>query len=165
MAHSIANRLAAAYMHPKLYCIDTWCGYGLKRADPKGVSHILPAESDTTALGVALVDAVTHSRILTLQDAQDASVFGREAVKVRYDAWVARLLQSAGLKTRKSLFKDLKFCEVTDKDGLLVIEPRHHVKLEAWQELASGPCEITVPIGAPSPEVGAALLRAFELCT
>jgi hypothetical protein len=165
MAQPIANRLAAAYMHPKLYCIDTWCGYGLKTADPKGVSHILSAESDAAALGVALVDAVTHSRILTLQDAKDPSLFGREATKPRYDDWVARLLKSAGLKTRKSLFKDLKFCEVTEKDGLLVIEPRHHRRLEAWEQLASGPCEITVPVGAPSPEVGAALLRAFELCT
>lgn len=165
MAQSIANHLAAAYMHPKLYCIDTWCGYGLKVADPRGVSHILPPDSATAALGIALVDAVRHSRILTAQDAKDPNLFGRDLVKQRYDDWVARLLQSAGLKTRKSLFKDLKFCQVTDKEGLLAIEPQHHVKLEAWQELAGGPCEITVPLGAPSSDVGAALLRAFELCT
>ena len=152
-------------MHARFYCIETWSGYGLSVQDPQGVSHILPPESDSTALGVALTDAVAHSRIFTLEMAKATDIFGFPLISARYAAWVERLKQTAGLKTRKALFKELRFCEITERDGLLAIVPKHHVKREAWEQLASGPVELTVPAGAPPAEIGDMLKQAFALCT
>jgi hypothetical protein len=62
------------------------------------------------------------------------------------------------------LFKDLDYCEITLADGTISFTPKHHVKLEAWEEVP-GVGDVTVGAGSATEEIGVSLQQAFERCT
>jgi hypothetical protein len=80
------------------------------------------------------------------------------------DSGAAELVAANGLKTKRALFKDLDYGEITLADSKIAFTPKHHVKLEAWEEVR-GIADVTVGADNAPEEIGISLRRAFERCT
>jgi len=164
MGDVVRRQFAAADRHPLFFGVETWSGYRSSAFDPQGPHHLLPPDAGDGALGGAVLDALAHSRFFTVEEVQTVDFFNYENRKRIYTAWVYKLMSAYGLKTKRALFKDLDHCEITAVDGKISIAPKHHVKLEAWEEVP-GVADLTVSVSSPPEEVGATLRRAFALCT
>jgi contact-dependent growth inhibition (CDI) system CdiI-like immunity protein len=164
MSDVVPEQFAAAYRHPAFLWVDTWSGCGMTAFDPDGVQHVLPPDSSDAALGEAVLDALAHSRSFTPQEVQASGFFNWEKRSAIYSAWAEKLVSARGLKNRKALFKDLDYCAITATAGQIAITPKHHVKLEAWEEVP-GVADLTVAATSSPAEIGATLRKAFALCT
>jgi hypothetical protein len=56
---------ASAYFNGDFYCIDTNSGYRNCMRDPQGKQHLLPPSASDEELGLAITDALAHSRFIT----------------------------------------------------------------------------------------------------
>ncbi|HEY6926624.1 MAG TPA: contact-dependent growth inhibition system immunity protein [Steroidobacteraceae bacterium] len=158
------RQFAAAYRHPKFFIVETWSGYRSSAFDPEGALHLLPPDCGDSDLGAAVLDALARSRFFSIEEVRTNGFFDFDNRNRINDAWVEKLLAAKGLKTKRALFKDLDYCEITLADGTISLAPRHHVKLEAWEEVP-GVADLNVGADRPPAEVGFNLRRAFGLCT
>jgi hypothetical protein len=164
MGDVVRRQFAAAYRQPLFVGVETWSGYRSAAFDPQGPQHLLPPDASDEALGRAVLDALAHSRFFTVEELQTGDFFNYENRNRIYTAWVDKLMSAYGLKTKRALFKDLDHCEITGLDGKISIAPKHHVKLEAWEEVP-GVADLKIPANSPPQEIGAALRQAFALWT
>jgi hypothetical protein len=164
MGEVIRTQFAAAYRHPRFFSVDTLSGYRSAALDPQGPQHLLPPDASDDALGRAVLDALAHSRFFTVEEVRTGDFFNYENRNRIYNSWVDKLMSAYGLKTKRALFKDLDYCEITGVDGRISLAPRHHVKLEAWEEVP-GVADLTIAASSSPEEMGATLRRAFALCT
>ena len=61
-----------------------------------------------------------------------AAYFDHEKLKRVDRAWMHRVSELFGYKNRKSVFQNMLKCSVDGEDGVVVMSPKVHVKLEAW---------------------------------
>jgi len=158
------RQFAAAYRHPAFLLVDTWSGYRSSAYDPRGAQHLLPLDCSDAELGRAVLDALNRSHLFSDEEMDTTDFFHFDNRNRIYDAWVAKLMATRSLKTKRALFKELDYVEITLRDGTISFTPKHHVKLEAWEEVP-GVADLTVPVSRPPEEIGASLRRAFSLCT
>src|SRR5688500_7021684 len=55
---------ACAICNADFICIETFSGYVSGRRDPKGKQHLLPPDASDEILGLAILDALEHSRFV-----------------------------------------------------------------------------------------------------
>jgi hypothetical protein len=158
------RQFAAAYRHPKFLIVETWSGLRSAAFDPEGAQHLLPADSGAAELGAAVLDALARSRFFSVEEVRTNGFFNFDSRNRIYAAWVEKLVAANGLKTKRALFKDLDYCEITLADSKIAFTPKHHVKLEAWEEVR-GIADVTVGADNAPEEIGISLRRAFERCT
>jgi hypothetical protein len=168
---------AAAMWNGDFMCVETRSGYrGSTGADPKGAQHLLPPDATDDALGVALLDALAHSRFVLAAPRTDVwihpevefdrDLYDYEKCADRHVAWTRALMARYHYKTKRALFKNMELCNVTVTEGLMKIVPMRHVKLEAWQGISPGdPDAVGLPVDSAPAEIGAALRLAFSRCT
>jgi hypothetical protein len=144
------------------YCIETYSGYYGSFRDPKGVQHLLAPQASDEELGNAVLDALSHSRIVTPAQAPDLYP-GRDERARWYQDWIAHLMQKYGYATKRALFKKMKSCSIQRrKGGMISFFPMDHNKLETWEPLEGA--EVTLADGSAPEQVGAALRLAFSRC-
>jgi len=161
----VPGKFASVYRHPLFVSVDTDSGYLATALDAQGAHHLLPPDCDDATLGRALADALSHSRFFSVDEVRNGNFFARETRASTYTNWVEHLMRTYGLK-RKALFADLDNCYVTARSGIISIEPKRHVKLEAWEGFAPGAIpEITASTDASPGELGAKLREALRYCT
>ena len=157
---------AEAYWNGDFYLVETFSGYRLGRRDPTGAQHTLPPNADAQELGTALLDALAHSRFLSLEEARVVGDYkkGQE----EYVAWTEALMARHDYKTKRALFENMARCGISllVGDSQMVIRPQHHDQLEGWGRTKDDGIEdVIVPLERSSEEVGKALLLAFSRCT
>lgn len=155
---------AGAKENGDFICIETYSGLGLCGQDPQGAQHLLSSGADADAVGTALRDALSRSRLLTLSEYGE--FFDYQKSKQQYTTWIDALMTRYGYKTKRALFKNMKSCSVEVGEGVMTIRPSHHEKLEAWS--GDGITEedyVVIPVDSPPAEIGAALRLAFSRCT
>lgn len=160
------TRSANVSWNEKFLCIVAQSGRGMTQQDPDSAQHLLPLDSSDEALGMAVLDALTNSRVLTLEEF--AIFFDLKQSKVRYDAWVVDMMTTYGYKTRRAFFKHMFSCGVSSFDGMITFSPSRHDRLEGWgrnkSDIAEGMVDEVIAL-AESPEaIGAALRRAMNRC-
>ncbi|MFP3550584.1 contact-dependent growth inhibition system immunity protein [Paraburkholderia sp. SIMBA_049] len=80
--------------------------------------------------GSAMMDALTASCFLHPNDHHEFfDIRGR--VVHQYEDWVKTVMAAYGYKTRRALFKEMKNCGIEERDGVVMMRPTHHEKLEA----------------------------------
>jgi hypothetical protein len=161
----VPRKFAAAYKHPLFFCIHTRSGYRSSAFDPQGAQHLLPPDSDNATLGRAVSDALAHSHFFSVAELETTKFFDFKARQSIYAAWIENLMNTCALKTKKALFKDLDHCGIESVDSQVAITPKRHVKLEAWEQLATPAPDIKISASASPDEIGAALRHAFSFCT
>ena len=157
------RKRASAVENGDFVCVETESGHGSTAWDPEAKQHLLPPDVSDDELGQAVLDALAHSRHMSVEE---ACVFLEyRAVKVRYDTWVAALMERYGYKTRRALFKSMKNCSAECVEGRITIAPTRHEKLEGWgREKDDGIEDVVIPADSPPAAVGAALRLAFSRC-
>ena len=159
------RQFAAAYRHPKFLLVDTWSGYRSAAYDPDGAQHLLSVDCGSAELGAAVLDALSRSRFFSVEEVRTNGFFNYENRNRFYTAWVEKLLVAQGLKTKRALFKDLDYCEITlTADGTISLTPKHHVKLEAWEEVPNVG-DVTIGAASAPEQVGVSLRQTFQRCT
>lgn len=141
--------------------IRAYSGYVLSLADPVFEEALLAADADEGLLGSAVLQALSHSRFLTLPESEEL----RAAAAAHYEEWVANLLGRFGYRSRRALFKNMRSCSVESDGGRITIQPTRHQQLEGWGRSKHDAIEDVV-LDAPrsAAEVGAAVRLALARC-
>lgn len=156
---------AAANMNDELITVRTWSGFARQVGDPAGAQHDMRSDVTDDALGSAVVDCLSRSRFLETEESR-ADLYNFESGQRNYLAWIERLMQFGGYKTRRALFKQMARCGIEQEDDTITIRPTHHEKLEGWSGKGIAPADyVVVPASASPAEIGAALREAFRRCT
>jgi hypothetical protein len=159
---------ASAKKKAEFFWIETCSGYRMTITDPKGKHHVLSAAVSDHELGVAVLDALAHSRFIPPREKpdEDRELFDADLGHQHYMNWLKKLMTTYGYKTKNSLFKDMELCNIECSDQSITILPNHHEKPETWTGKGISPDKNVVISADSSPaEVGAALRLAFSRCT
>jgi hypothetical protein len=163
MQEVLKQAQAAVYKNDDFFCIKTFSGYRSSHVDPKGKHHLLELNASDEALGVALLDALAHSRFLLPEE--DPELFDYQLGAERYHAWVAAIRKQYGYKSKRAMFKNMSSCGVEKVSSLITIRPRAHETLEGWGgEGINKEDYVVLPDSSSSAELGAALRLAFSRC-
>lgn len=164
MNEPVKKRWASALFNGDFYLLETYSGYGMSRRDPVGKQHFLLQSVDAEKLGEALLDALAHSRFLSLAELDD--FFDYAKTKQSYAEWVDALVKRYAYKSKRALFKNMACCSVTVVDDNLEIIPNRHEKLEMWVGAQNEGVEnVVIPAKSSPIDVGEALRMAFSRCT
>jgi hypothetical protein len=154
---------ASAKANGDFICIDTYSGYRRCALDSEVKHYVFPSDVTDHELGLALLDCLARSRFLSSEEI--GPFFDYRNVQKRYEEWVKSLMDRFQYKTRRSLFKNLASCDIESVDGLVVITPSKHEKLEDWSGDGISKEEfVTVSVKNPVEEIGSALKLAFGRC-
>ena len=154
---------ARAMKNDRLQCVETFSGYRSSKRDPRGSQHLLPPDANDRDLGLAVLDALAHSRFVRPQD--DPALFDNESTAERYEAWVKDLMFAYGYGVRSDLFKDMRSCNIESQNGTITIRPSVHDKPEGWSGDGIGEKDfVVISDERPAAEIGAALRQAFGRC-
>ena len=157
------QKWTSAYYNGDFYLIETWSGYRSSQREPTGKQNTLTPEATAVELGTAVLDALAHSRFLSLNEIED--FFNPEKGQQEYLAWIKALIEKHGYKSKRALFKNMANCGVRVVDGVMDITPMRHEKLEGWgREKDDGIENVVIPADSSPNAVGEALLLAFSRC-
>jgi len=131
--------------------------------DSTGKEFFFATDATDEVLGVAVMDALRHSKYLPLAEHRD--FYDPQANAHRCEDWVLSLMSRYEYKTRRALFADMKNCGIELAGDDLIFKPTHHIKREVWERRKSDNFE-DVKIHADSlpAEIGAALRLGFNRC-
>jgi hypothetical protein len=145
--------------------LSTWSGFRSTVRDPFGELLLVKASDVTTAvLGDGLLRCLAASRVLDTDEARD-ELNDLQNLKRNYEKWVADLMEFTGIKTRRTLFREMHSCSATLTDGTITIEAKRHEKLEAWSALADREANrVRIAANEPPAAIGAAVIEALKRC-
>lgn len=167
---------AGAKFNGDFFCIETRSGYrGGSELDYKGKQHLLPSDASDETLGIAVVDALAHSRfVLGAPRAGssyppnvefDMELYDYNKSNERYAQWIKNLMARYGYKTKRALFKNMHSCSIKSCQGIMNFHPWHHERLEGWSRAKDDGIEdVIIPADSTPVEIGAALKLAFSRC-
>ncbi|EKN4707033.1 contact-dependent growth inhibition system immunity protein [Yersinia ruckeri] len=154
---------ASCYCTNEFLLVETQSGLGMVSADTLFPSHLLQPDTDDQSLGEMILQALSDSRTLTVEECE--TFFDLEKGKEEYAAWIAMLMEKYGYKTKKSLFKYMKNCGIHCVNGVITISPTRHEKLEGWgREKGDGIEDVILSVESPPAEIGAGLRLALTRC-
>ncbi len=158
------DKCASAINNGDFILIETWSGNGMTGSDPKGKQFFLNLDANDYTLGKAVIETLSVSRILTIEEAYDFFDYKwREEI---YKEWVQFLMNRYGYKTKRALFKNMNDCAIWIFENKITFHPKHHEKLEAWGATENGTKDdVIIPADSKPEEIGAALRLAFSRCT
>jgi hypothetical protein len=164
------NAWASVKSNKDFVCIQTRSGcQSLNLPDPEGEEFFLMHDVSDEEMGKALISALSASRYLDIKECQASgnNFFDyRGRVEPEYKEWVDRTMARFGYKTKRTMFKDMLSCNVEVSNGLIMICPWHHVKLEALDgEGLTEADNVMISFNAPLVEVGVSLRLALSRCT
>lgn len=155
---------ASAYVTDIFISIVTESGLGMVAMDFLHPQHLLSPDVDDCTLGLAIVQALSNSRTMSLLE-ERIIFFDLEASKQRYENWYRDLMELYGYKTKKSLFKNMKSCSIHCINGVIKISPSWHEKLEAWSgDGIKETDHVVLSIHSPVEEIGKGLRLALSRC-
>jgi len=154
---------AHAYRNQDIICVYTYSGYRGCAYDPQGKETILGVDTDDIVLGIAVQEALAHSRFLSLDEAQEFLDF--RLVEQRYAERIKSLMERQGYKNKTALFRRMELCSITLSKGTIQITPMIHKKLESWvRNKSDGIEDVFIAADSLPNEIGAALRLGFSRC-
>lgn len=163
MSEVIQKKWAAIHANDEFVCVHTRSGFRRTAIDPDGKLIFLRAAPTPYELGQALQEALLVSRTLTPEEI--GQFFDLAAVNKKYENWVAVMMQKFGYKTRRALFRKMKFCGIECSEGVISIQPWFHEKLEAWSGKGIEKTDSVLISETASPhDLGAGALLALSRC-
>lgn len=156
------SKTVSALMNEDFLSLQSYCGYSLAMIDPDAPEYLFNLDVADEELGSAILSALENSRFIPYDEIESF----KANIEGSYQDWISKLMNRYGCKTKRSLFKNMKSCGIYCEDGLIVIRPSHHEKLEAWS--GTGIREedyVKLPDNSEPSEIGAALRLAFSRCT
>jgi hypothetical protein len=177
MIDLIRNRWAAAYCNSDFIYVQTYSGFRSgTHADPKGKEYFLRTDASDDELGCSILAALAASRfvlpapragsIYSPEVEFDAELYDSKSSEEMQVGWIKKITEAYGYKTKRALFKDMRYCSVTHHEGTITIRPWHHEKLDSWSgEGFTFEDYLNIRSDSGPAVVGAALRSAFGKCT
>ncbi len=157
------GKQARAYFNGDFFSVRTLSGHRMMGIDPLGAEHYLPPGATDEALGIAVIDALKYSRLLSLEDTR--IFFDPKARDIRYTQWVQSLTAKFGYKGKQKLFKNMMSCGIRAVEGVLTIAPTLHERLEGWgRKKDDGIEDVVIQYTSEPIVIGQALRLAFSRC-
>lgn len=154
---------ASAYQNPDIIWVCTESGYRGSSYDPEGKETLLRVDADNYALGVAVKEALAHSRFLSPEKARIFLDYRTGTPK--YEARIRSLVESEGYRNKIALFSRMKYCHITLSKGVINIGPTIHDGSDSWRRNKSDGLEdVVIAADRPPAEIGAALRSGFSRC-
>ncbi|HCJ4678407.1 TPA: CdiI family contact-dependent growth inhibition immunity protein, partial [Salmonella enterica] len=98
---------AGANLTDKFLCLETYSGLGRYSSDPDYPCQLLSIDSDDVCIGHELLQALKNSRTYTPEESEE--YLSLEKTQVEYDEWVTVLMAKYNYRTRRALFKNMKY--------------------------------------------------------
>lgn len=153
---------AACYQTEKFILVETHSGLGMTRGDPLFSPYKLDLTAMSDSLGEVVIRALINSRSIEDRD-ERKDFFSQEKIASDYKKWIDDLISDFSYKNKKALFSNMKRCGIRCCEGLIIIAPSQHEKLEAWRAL--GPeQEVKLPADSSEDEIGIGLRLALSRC-
>jgi hypothetical protein len=159
MSLSLA-KTASACLNEKVLCLSTTSTGAMTVNDPDGLELFLSPCTGDVELGEAVRACLELSRLIPNEERK--TKFHQTEVVKRYELWKEKMMTLSGVSSKRTLFKRLKLCSISSKDGLIKFCPLSMIKMETWQSIKGA--EVEVPETCSNEELGAALRLAFERC-
>src|SRR5690242_18559881 len=99
-------------------------------SDPLGPKHLLPKDASEEAIGLALIDCLSHSRFLPYEE--NLAFYDLDARLAQDDEWVRFLMEKYKCKSKRALFSGMDTCSVEQFDAKIIIQPNCHVGPLIW---------------------------------
>lgn len=150
-------RKIAVYRNERFICMVTDSGYRGGMEDPLVRPRFLPTDASYNDLGTAATEALKASRVMSLDEFRAA----RPGISERYEERVADAMRSYGYTSKRTFFKNMIMCGVTDEGEVLRITPTRHDRLEGWEGLERESA-ILIDSSVPVQEFGVAIRLGLE---
>ena len=155
---------ARAMFNGDFFLVETYSGHRMLGSDPKGAQQYLEPDASDDALGTAVLDALSRSRFLSVEEANE--FFNLKRSQEKYEEWKRSVMARYGYKTKRALFKDMMSCSIQMAGDSIKVSPTDHDRLDGWAgRNAEGTEDVVIPASSSAAEVGAALRVAFSRCT
>ncbi|WP_413723349.1 contact-dependent growth inhibition system immunity protein [Sodalis sp. RH23] len=176
MSAFVKSEWATILSNQDFICISTCSGYRGGQRDPKGVQHIIDPKSADDDVGLLILDALSHSRLVLPRFRQDVVIhpdtvfepefYDNKLMEERYDAWVEYIMKRFSYKNENQMYKQLKNCSLTRTNGQIIFTPWHHKKLANWDgDGLTDADKVIIPASSVPTEIGAGLRLALSRCT
>ncbi|ECD4126461.1 DUF1436 family protein [Salmonella enterica subsp. enterica serovar Galiema] len=153
---------AGANLTDKFLSLETYSGLGRYSSDPDCPCQLLSIDSDDVCISHELLQALKNSRTYTSEESEE--YLSLEKTQVEYDEWVIVLMEKYNYRTRRALFKNMKYCSIICVNNIIKIQPTRHTKLEGWSWAGHDKDVIRLPVTSEPEKIGSALRQAFECC-
>jgi len=172
MIKVIRGYWAEVFENESFICVETWSGYrGGDYRDFKGKQNLLATTVDNSMLGLAVIDALTHSRWV-LGSPREGNVYPSDIefdaslcnYKENYSIWVDSLMKRYGYKTKRDLLKNMKNVSVEKRGEMLTFSPMDHTGLDLWEVPDKGE-KIEISVASTPEEIGGTLRLALGRCS
>ncbi len=153
----------SCYANEQFIVIQTRSGNGMTRIDHLVLPDIFNQATDNETLGKSILQALSNSRTLIQGTPESLDFFNLEKGQQRYNNWVLGVCEKFGCKTKRTLFKKMKYCSIWLNNGRIEISPSRQVKLEAWDGI-NGVEDVVLSLDNSPEEIGAGLRLALSRC-
>jgi len=154
---------ASAYLNEKFILIITKYGCPGGGDDYNSPIYFFSADTeDREGLGQAVLAALKASILVASEDFPKVSAVKNQD---RYHDFFNEVMEEFSYKTKRALFKKMKYVSMFLKDNYIELHPTRHEKLQAWgREKGDGIEDVIIPLPTPLAEIGQALCLAFQRC-
>lgn len=157
----LPTRWVSIYQNTRVTSFQSLSGYRIGVPDADGIVRNVPIDASDAELGVGMQEALDRSRLVPLDGTRQFLYWHEEIDRV----WKLRLDQLArdsGFSSRRGIFKGLRYCSATVRQGEIEFVPTRRIRGDAWQDLRMAP--ILIAEGVEAPTLGAAVRAAMEAC-
>jgi hypothetical protein len=126
---------------------------GGAKPDPDATQHFLPPDAEDVALGAAAHDALRQSRWIGLDHPDFWRVMQR---KWTHEEFFGPLLQRAGVKTRRTLYRGARHLSMLLRDGIITLSAMDYDGPGAWEGVKSRP-KTELPDSISDADLGGAI--------
>ncbi|WP_157661730.1 contact-dependent growth inhibition system immunity protein [Burkholderia ubonensis] len=156
------SKRAVASMNEKFIWIAPQAGYRMAILDLESEERMLATTASNDEIGAAIQSALMDSKFLPLEDFY---AFQARADSI-YPDWVNRMVVRYGYRSKQDFFKQMKRCNLVEKEGMLIISPYHHNRMDSWsRSKVDGIEDVVISATSSATEIGGAVRLAFSRCT
>ena len=154
---------ATATITSKFINIDTYSGHGLLSVDVKGAHILLSPTAFPETIGKAVMEALSRSRFLSLEEARDIPT--QKAEGEEYQRRIEAMVKDFGFRSRRAMFKNMMNVFIRKSEDVMTFKPSIHTGLERWgSNKSDGLEEVVIHANSDPATIGSALLEAFKRC-
>ncbi|WP_325090315.1 contact-dependent growth inhibition system immunity protein [Burkholderia contaminans] len=158
----IWNKRAIASVNEKFIWIAPQAGYRMAILDLDSEERMLSPNAPDEEVGEAIQSALKESKFLSLEEFY---AFQTRA-DLLYSDWVKKMITRYNYRSKQAFFKEMKRCNIVEKEGVLAISPSHHNRMDSWSRSKIDDIEdVFISTTSSVAEIGAALRLAFSRCT
>jgi hypothetical protein len=124
---------------------------------------ILPPDATDISLGIALRQALKDSKEIPFADFQ--KIWKAQDMNKRDADRVDNLINKFGYKNKSKLYKNMRCCWVSVKNGMIQIQPTRHKSIDSYAGISADGSEIIyLSESVSDAELGISVREGFKRC-